>query len=142
VSISMYYRPCGYLIKHIGSTPRTISKEYQEAMNERAVEQKMNPLTGEKSDVYRNSRAHIGEFTRYYLGGLQGYWICCFPRLKCLRERCSVVGFKVGCSWVTRHPTQIFHLFPDITPTTPATSFLLPVCIKLKYRTCFYLFLW
>ncbi|CAE6418084.1 unnamed protein product, partial [Rhizoctonia solani] len=54
------------------TTPHTISKEYQQSMNERALEQKMNPLTGEKSDAYRNSRAHIGKPTRYRLRGLQG----------------------------------------------------------------------
>ncbi|KAG8715885.1 Cytochrome c oxidase subunit 5A [Ceratobasidium sp. 394] len=31
-----------------GPTPKTFTKEYQEAMNERAKEQKMNPITGQR----------------------------------------------------------------------------------------------
>ncbi|CAE6414993.1 Cytochrome c oxidase polypeptide 5, mitochondrial OS=Neurospora crassa (strain ATCC 24698 / 74-OR23-1A / CBS 708,71 / DSM 1257 / FGSC 987) GN=cya-4 PE=3 SV=2 [Rhizoctonia solani AG-1 IB] len=43
------------IVRSYGSTPRTISKEYQEAMNERAVEQKMNPLTGITSEGYKGT---------------------------------------------------------------------------------------
>ncbi|CAK5263005.1 unnamed protein product [Mycena citricolor] len=33
--------------------PKTMSKEWQEAMNERAIEQKMNPITGITSEGYK-----------------------------------------------------------------------------------------
>ncbi|KAK7061261.1 cytochrome c oxidase subunit IV-domain-containing protein [Favolaschia claudopus] len=33
--------------------PQTMSKEWQEAMNERAIEQKMNPITGITSEGYK-----------------------------------------------------------------------------------------
>ncbi|KAJ7086010.1 cytochrome c oxidase subunit IV-domain-containing protein [Mycena belliarum] len=33
--------------------PKTMSKEWQEAMNERAIEQKMNPITGISSEGYK-----------------------------------------------------------------------------------------
>ncbi|KAJ7638300.1 cytochrome c oxidase subunit IV-domain-containing protein [Roridomyces roridus] len=33
--------------------PKTMSKEWQEAMNERAIEQKMNPITGIASEGYK-----------------------------------------------------------------------------------------
>ncbi|KAJ7621631.1 COX4, subunit IV of cytochrome c oxidase [Mycena polygramma] len=33
--------------------PKTLSKEWQEAMNERAIEQKMNPITGISSEGYK-----------------------------------------------------------------------------------------
>ncbi|CAE6461110.1 unnamed protein product [Rhizoctonia solani] len=38
-----------------GPTPHTFSKEYQQAMNERAVEQKMNPITGITSEGYKGT---------------------------------------------------------------------------------------
>ncbi|KAJ7067808.1 cytochrome c oxidase subunit IV-domain-containing protein [Mycena amicta] len=43
-----------YAIRHASPPlPKTMSKEWQEAMNERAVEQKMNPLTGIASEGYK-----------------------------------------------------------------------------------------
>ncbi|KAJ7229179.1 cytochrome c oxidase subunit IV-domain-containing protein [Mycena pura] len=43
-----------YAIRHVSPPPpQTMSKEWQEAMNERALEQKMNPLTGIASEGYK-----------------------------------------------------------------------------------------
>ncbi|EUC57132.1 cytochrome C oxidase, subunit IV/COX5b [Rhizoctonia solani AG-3 Rhs1AP] len=38
-----------------GPVPRTITKEYEQAMNERAIEQKMNPITGITSEGYKGT---------------------------------------------------------------------------------------
>ncbi|KAJ6543979.1 cytochrome c oxidase subunit IV-domain-containing protein [Mycena capillaripes] len=35
--------------------PKTMTKEWQEAMNERAIEQKMNPITGISSEGYKGT---------------------------------------------------------------------------------------
>ncbi|KAJ1307732.1 hypothetical protein OPQ81_001820 [Rhizoctonia solani] len=43
------------IIRSFGTTPRTVTKEYQQAMNERALEQKMNPLTGIASEGYKGT---------------------------------------------------------------------------------------
>ncbi|KAF7331594.1 hypothetical protein MKEN_00039000 [Mycena kentingensis (nom. inval.)] len=43
-----------YAIRSISPPPpKTMSKEWQEAMNERALEQKMNPITGIASEGYK-----------------------------------------------------------------------------------------
>ncbi|KAF7313339.1 hypothetical protein HMN09_00489400 [Mycena chlorophos] len=43
-----------YAIRHASPPPpQTMSKEWQEAMNERALEQKMNPITGIASEGYK-----------------------------------------------------------------------------------------
>ncbi|KAJ7749054.1 cytochrome c oxidase subunit IV-domain-containing protein [Mycena maculata] len=43
-----------YAIRHVSPPPpKTMSKEWQEAMNERAIEQKMNPITGISSEGYK-----------------------------------------------------------------------------------------
>jgi len=39
-------------IQHFAEKPRTLNKEWQEASNERALEQKMNPITGISSEGY------------------------------------------------------------------------------------------
>jgi len=135
-----YVSSHGYSVKYVGTTPRTFTKEYQEATNERAIEQKMNPITGEKSDGYRNSRAHIGGCTRYHIGGLQGHRLCCL-QVKCLRKGWPLIGCEAGCAWTSRRHIRIFHPSPDFAPTVPATSFPLSLCNKLKYRTCFFFFL-
>ncbi|KAH7341587.1 cytochrome c oxidase subunit IV [Rhizoctonia solani] len=42
-------------VRTFGPVPHTFTKEYQQAMNERAVEQKMNPLTGITSEGYKGT---------------------------------------------------------------------------------------
>ncbi|KAG9116806.1 Cytochrome c oxidase subunit 5A [Ceratobasidium sp. 392] len=45
----------GVIRSYGGATPKTFTKEYQEAMNERAKEQKMNPITGITSEGYKGT---------------------------------------------------------------------------------------
>ncbi|CAE6492283.1 unnamed protein product [Rhizoctonia solani] len=42
-------------VEYAGPVPRTITKEYEQAMNERAVAQKMNPITGITSEGYKGT---------------------------------------------------------------------------------------
>ncbi|KAF7330881.1 hypothetical protein MVEN_02427600 [Mycena venus] len=45
-----------FVIRHVSPPPpKTLSKEWQEAMNERAIEQKMNPITGITSEGYKGT---------------------------------------------------------------------------------------
>ncbi|KAG8758017.1 Cytochrome c oxidase subunit 5A, partial [Ceratobasidium sp. 423] len=43
------------IVRSFGTTPRTFTKEYQQATNERAIEQKMNPITGITSEGYKGT---------------------------------------------------------------------------------------
>ncbi|QRV74923.1 cytochrome C oxidase polypeptide IV [Ceratobasidium sp. AG-Ba] len=45
----------GVIRSYGGAMPKTFTKEYQEAMNERAKEQKMNPITGISSEGYKGT---------------------------------------------------------------------------------------
>ena len=52
--------------------PKTISKEWEEASNERALEQKMNPISGSSSPQHlflvRSHSSHIGIASEGYSG--------------------------------------------------------------------------
>ncbi|KAB5595746.1 Cytochrome C oxidase, subunit IV/COX5b [Ceratobasidium theobromae] len=45
----------GIIRSYGGAPPKTLTKEYQQSMNERALEQKMNPITGISSEGYKGA---------------------------------------------------------------------------------------
>lgn len=65
-----------YFIRHNGKeTPKTMNKEWQQATNERLLEQKVNPITGLSSENYKGkyestNKGHIINILRTRHGSI------------------------------------------------------------------------
>ena len=120
----LYATHCLIIPNPAPTPPRTINKEWQEASNERALDQKMNPLTGTTrfplSFVYFAHR-----YTRYRVRGLQRQGIR--PRQLELRERYYIT--------VNQLHTCLFNTVPTPYPCDGFVPVSLPSAVLLSPTT-------
>ena len=111
-----------YAMRLGGAPPATMTKEWQEASNEKALEEKQNPITGLCWYYAYTALLFILCHDRYFFRGIQGHWPC---NLQMIMEVLDMVCAYCGCQylegvrWVVKTiPILRVPLWPINQPTT------------------------